>query len=119
MDQSPSGRAAAFLHHAGLVSDLPSGRAYRSCRKFERARDLLERCLLRFAHRNTSDAKKSPLLGCFGNVLADLTQPNLESTSIARRLGVEHRPGFAQRLDALGLDLGRLATGKLFLQAVA
>src|SRR5262249_42715789 len=43
----------------------------------------------------------------------------LECSSITGRLSIDHRPGLPQCVDALGLDLGRLATGKLFLQAVA
>src|SRR5262249_16307100 len=42
----------------------------RSCRQFERTRDLVERCLLCFAHRHPADAKKSALLGGLRNVLA-------------------------------------------------
>src|SRR5262249_33475732 len=43
-----------------------------SCRQFERARNLVERCLLRFAYTHAADAKKSAFLRCLGNVLADL-----------------------------------------------
>src|SRR5262245_25433475 len=52
-------------------------------------------------------------------MLADLAQPALEGSRIARRLGVDHRSGLPQRLDALGLDLVGLATRELFLETVA
>src|SRR5262249_5651084 len=63
--------------------DLPGTTCLRcartgSCRQFERTRDLGERCLFRFAYAHAADAKKSTLLGCFGNVLADLAQPAFE-----------------------------------------
>src|SRR5215831_5619139 len=91
----------------------------RSCRQFERTRDLVERCLLCFAHRHAADAKKSALLGGLGNVLADLAQPALEGRCIAGRLGIDHRASLPQRLDALGFDLTRLAACELVLEAVA
>src|SRR5262249_47276955 len=73
-----------------------------SCRQFERTRDLCERRLLRFAHRDATNSEKSAFLGCLGNVLADLAQPTLEGRCIPGRLGIDH-------LDALGFDLTRLA----------
>src|SRR5262249_58539537 len=90
-----------------------------SCRRFERTRDLIERCLLRFAYAHAADAKKSALLGGVGNVLADLAQPALEGRCIPGRLGIDHRASLPQRLDALGLDLTWLAACELLLQAVA
>src|SRR5262245_48411922 len=90
-----------------------------SCRQFERARDLIERCLFRFAHRDAADAKKSAFLGGLGNVLADLAQPAFEGRCIARRLAIDYRTSLPQRLDALGFDLGGLAACELLLQAVA
>jgi hypothetical protein len=59
---------------------------------------------LRFAHRDAADAKKPALLGCFGNVLADLAQPALEGGRVAGRLGIDYRANLPQRLDALGFD---------------
>src|SRR5215471_521683 len=90
-----------------------------SCRRFERTRDLGERCLLRFAYAHAADAKKSALLGGLGNVLADLAQPALEGCCIAGRLGIHHCASLPQRLDALGFDLTRLAACELLLEAVA
>src|SRR5215813_1098359 len=90
-----------------------------SCRRFERTRDLVERCLLRFAYAHAADAKKSALLGGLGNVLADLAQPALEGCCIAGRLGIHHCASLPQRLDALGFDLTRLAACELLLEAVA
>src|SRR5215831_6073344 len=90
-----------------------------SCRQFEHTRNLCERCLLRFAHRDAADAKKSALLGGLGNVLADLTQPALEGRCIVWRLGIDHRASLPQRLDALGFDLDRFAACELLLEAVA
>src|SRR5262245_59057557 len=52
-------------------------------------------------------------------MLADLAQPALERSRIAGRLGVDHRSGPPQRLDALGLDLAGLAARQLFFEAVA
>src|SRR5215813_13291774 len=77
-----------------------------SCRRFERTRDVVERCLLRFAYAHTADAEKSALRGCLGDVLADLAQPALEGRCIPGRLGIDH-------LDALGFDLTRLAACEL------
>src|SRR5215471_13324177 len=74
-----------------------------SCRQFECTRDLVERCLLRFAYAHAADAKKSALLGGLGYVLADLAQPALEGRCIAGRLGIDDRTSLPQRLDALGL----------------
>src|SRR5215472_1200609 len=91
----------------------------RSCRRFERTRDLVERCLLRFAYAHAADAKKSALLGGLGYVLADLAQPALEGRCIAGRLGIHHCASLPQRLDALGFDLGGLAACELLFQAVA
>jgi hypothetical protein len=51
-----------------------------------------QRCFFRIAHPNAAHAKKSAFLGRFGNVLADLTQPALECTSIAWRLGDPANP---------------------------
>src|SRR5262245_65402970 len=68
-----------------------------SCRRFERTRDLVERCLLRFAYAHAADAKKSALLGGLGNVLADLAQPALEGRCIAGRLGIDYRTSLPQR----------------------
>src|SRR5215813_4565505 len=90
-----------------------------SCRQFECTRDLVERCLLRFAYAHAADAKKSALLGGFGYVLADLAQPALEGCCIAGRLGIDYRTSLPQRLDALGFDLGGLAACELILEAVA
>src|SRR6516164_1847545 len=90
-----------------------------SCRQFECTRNLIERRLLRFDYAHAADAKKSALLGCLGNVLADLAQPALEGCRIARRLGIHHAASLPQRLDALGFDLTRLAAGELLLEAVA
>ena len=56
-----------------------------SYRQFERTRNLRKRCLLCFAHPDAADAKKSTLLGCLGDVLADLAQPALESRCIPGR----------------------------------
>src|SRR5262249_30881636 len=63
-----------------------------SCRQFECTRDLVERCLLRFAYAHAADAKKSALLGGFGYVLADLAQPALEGCSIAGALASTTAP---------------------------
>src|SRR5262245_61010968 len=90
-----------------------------SCRQFECTRDLVERCLLRFAYAHAADAKKSALLGGLGYVLADLAQPAVEGRCIAGRLGIDDRTSLPQRLDALGFDLGGLAACELLLQAVA
>src|SRR5262249_12924789 len=90
----------------------------RSCRQFECTRDLVERCLRRFAHRHAADAEKSALLGGLRNVLADLAQPALEGRCIAGRLGIHHAASLPQRLDALGFDLTRLAACELLLEAV-
>src|SRR5215813_6498300 len=90
-----------------------------SCRQFECIRDLVERCLLRFAHCYAADAKKSALLGGLRNVLADMTQPALEGRCIARRLGIDYRTSLPERLDALGFDFRGLAACELLLEAVA
>src|SRR6516164_5589647 len=90
-----------------------------SCRQFERTRDLVERCLLRFAYARAADAKKSALLGGLGNVLADLAQPALEGRCIPGRLGIDHRTSLPQGLDTLGSDLTWLAARELLLEAVA
>src|SRR6516225_2260900 len=91
----------------------------KSCRQFERTRNLCERCLLRFAYAHAADAEKPALLGCFRNVLANLAQPGLEGRCIAGRLGIDYRTSLPQRLDALGFDLSGLAACELLLQAVA
>ena len=49
---------------------------------------LSERRFLGIAYRNAAYTKKSALGGCFGSTLADLTQPTLESSCIARRFCV-------------------------------
>src|SRR5262245_41321059 len=90
-----------------------------SCRQFKGTRNLRKRRLLRFAHRDAADAKKSALLGCFGNVLADLAQPALEGGRVAGRLGIDYSASLPQRLDAPGFDLGGLAACELLPQAVA
>src|SRR5499427_7663615 len=64
----------------------------RSCRQFERTRDLVERCLLCFAHRHAADAKKSALLGGLRNVLAYLAQPALEGRCIPGALASTTAP---------------------------
>jgi len=94
---------------ASRLHDLSTAGKFRSRRELERARYLREGCLLCFAHRHATDPEESALLGCLGNVLADLTQPAFEGGSIARRLRINHGPSFAQRLDALRFDLGRFA----------
>jgi hypothetical protein len=90
-----------------------------SCRQFERTRDLCKRCLLCFAYAHAADAKKSALLGCLGNVLANLAQPAFEGHCIAGRLGIDYRTSLPERLDAPGFDLGGLAARELLLEAVA
>src|SRR5262249_56483910 len=89
-----------------------------SCRQFEHTRNLCERCLLRFAHRDAADAEKSALLGGLGDVLADLAQPALEGRCIVWRLGIHHRASLPQRLDALGFDLGGVAARLVLLPAL-
>src|SRR6516165_4942471 len=79
-----------------------------SCRQFECTRDLVERCLLRFAYAYAADAKRSALLGGLGNVLADLAQPALKGRRIARRLGIDYRASLPQSLDTLGFDFAGL-----------
>jgi hypothetical protein len=61
--------------------DLSTVGKVRSRRELERARYLRKGCLLWFAHRHAADAEESALLGCLGNVLADLTQPALKATA--------------------------------------
>src|SRR5262245_14903180 len=90
-----------------------------SCRQSECTRDVVDRCLLRFAYAHAADAEKSALLGGLGDVLADLAQPALEGRCIPGRLGIDHRASLLQRLDALGFDLTRLAACELLLEAVA
>src|SRR5260370_33931279 len=106
------------VNPASWPHDLSTAGKFPSRRELERARYLRKGCLLCFAHRHAADAEESALLGCLGNVLADLTQPAFEGGSIARRLRINHSPSFAQGLDALRFDLGRFATGKLFQPAV-
>ena len=83
------------------------------------ARDLRERRLLRIAYKHAANAEKSSFLRCFGDILADFTEPALEGGRIVRRLAVNQRPRLPQGLDALGLELGGVPACELFPQAIS
>src|SRR5215831_17968304 len=89
------------------------------CWKLKRARDLGQSRLFGFAHPHASKAKKSTLLGCFSDMLADLSQPMFKGSGIARCLRVDYRCSLPQRFDAFVLDLGWLAALEFVFQTVA
>ena len=51
--------------------------------------------ILDIAYQHAANAEKSTFLRCFGDMLADFTQPALEGGRIIRRFAVNQRRGLS------------------------